>query len=110
MPDKNLFKQKRPRLSLGAFLFGKKWDYIFFLDVSVAIFILPVSAAALAAESLAKESLVRESVLTVLVAPLQAAKETAIANANTLSLNVFFMLIFLSDYIVLLINTINNKR
>jgi len=38
---------------------------------------------------------VSESAPPVVVLPLQAENETAIAKANTLSLNVFFMLVFL---------------
>jgi hypothetical protein len=90
----------------GAFLFlKKKSDYIFFLEVSLAIAFLEVSflevsflevSVAIFIEVSAFLE-VSESALPDPPLPLQAAKDTAIAKANTPNLKEFFMLIFLSD-------------
>jgi hypothetical protein len=102
------YKTKKPRITSGAFLFLLRKNYFFFLEVSFAIFlevsaifILPVSFLEVSVAILAIEvsaffevSLSEEPAEPL---PLQAAKETAIANAKAPIFSVFFMLIFLSD-------------
>jgi hypothetical protein len=99
-------KQKSPGLLSGAFLLLLRKNY-FFLEVSFAIF-LEVSAifillvsflevSAILAIEVSAFLVVSLSELPLPLLPLQAANDTAIANAKAPILIEFFMLIFLSD-------------